>query len=444
MKVIPKQDEIIDLEDEQEVQQVHLEEEKEIEQVHLEGEKKVEQVHLEDEKEVEQVHLAERVHPEDEKEVQQAQATQKLSLEIPVASPLQEDRPILCDAPRRLLFDVHIRKAIIKELLRRPGQIIPFYNCGSAAVPDFMTLEPDIDISLLLVNKQLHADAVEALYGLNVFRFMKPRVALWWFQRIGLSNLQKITSANFIVDADEDVNFQVREERLWQALFSYLQPRQRFHNIGISFERWNDEGFQYLTPFDQDRITGSRDMSVGRLAQFRGIEIVHIRGGTFLNARDGEYLIACMMLPHGAIRPPQPALDIEVEKEVPAECEYSTALDEDNQNPDEMMVVYDNENEEIDENGNRYYCNEGNGPYGYDENGYDNEAYGYEDDDHGHQLEKEVEWREGDDHGYQRQNEVEWREGDDHGYPREKEVEWREDDDHGYRCEKEEVMRGQN
>lgn len=230
---------------------------------------------------------------EDREKAEDTQTSSKASLIIS-ASPSND----LSRTPPTLLNIPHeVREKILIELLWRPWRVIPCYNCGSVVVPDYMAVEPDIDISLLLVNKQLHAESARVLYGLNHFRFLNPQLALWWFKRIGDINLSRVSAASFTVDAEEDVGLQVREERLWLALFTFLQPRQGLKKLGISFDQWNKEGFRLLKFCDQDRIEGPRAQCLNKLAEFRGLQWVEFLNGDFLSSGDASYLIDAMTLP---------------------------------------------------------------------------------------------------------------------------------------------------
>lgn len=230
---------------------------------------------------------------EDEEKGEETQKSPKMSLVIP-PSPLSNPSR----TPSKLLnIPYEVREKILIQLLQRPWRVIPCYNCGSVVVPDFMAVEPDIDISLLLVNKQLHAESARVLYSLNHFRFLSPQLALWWFQRIGEINLSRVWAASFTVDVEEDVGLQVREERLWLALFTFLQPRQELKRIGISFDRWTKEGFRMLKPCDQDRIKEPRAECLNKLAEFRGLQLVEFLKGDFLCYGDADYLIKTMTLP---------------------------------------------------------------------------------------------------------------------------------------------------
>lgn len=230
---------------------------------------------------------------EDEEEGEEKQTSPKTSLFIP-PSPLSNPSRI---PPNLLSIPHEVREKILIGLLQRPWRVIPCYNCGSVAVPDFMAVEPDIDISLLLVNKQLHAESARVLYSLNHFRFLSPQLALWWFQRIGETNLSRVWVASFTVDAEEDVGLQVREERLWLALFTFLQPRQRLKRIEISFDQWSQELFHSFNSCNQNRIKGPRTECFSKLAEFRGLHWVGFLKGDFLCNADADYLINTMTLP---------------------------------------------------------------------------------------------------------------------------------------------------
>lgn len=229
----------------------------------------------------------------EEEKRDERQKSAKTSLVIP-PSPLSNPSQI---PPNLLNIPHEVREKILIELLQRPWRVIPCYNYGSVAVPDFMALEPNIDISLLLVNKQLHAESARVLYSLNHFRFLSPQLALWWFQLIGDINVSRVWAASFTVDAEEDVGLQVREERLWLALFTFLQPRQGLKRIGISFEQWSREGFRMLKSCDQNRIKGPRAECFNKLAEFRGLHRVEFMKGDFLCNRDADYLINTITLP---------------------------------------------------------------------------------------------------------------------------------------------------
>lgn len=230
---------------------------------------------------------------EDEEKGEETQTSPITSLVIP-PSPLSSPSRI---PPNLLNIPHEVREKILIELLLRPWRVIPCYNCGSVTVPDFMAVEPDIDISLLLVNKQLHAESARVLYSLNHFRFLSPQLALWWFQRIGEINLSRVWAVSFTVDAEEDAGFQVREERLWLALFTFLQPRQELKRIGISFGQWSKEASRMLKSCDQSRIKGPRAECFNKLAEFRGLHWVEFLKGDFLCNGDAAYLINTMTLP---------------------------------------------------------------------------------------------------------------------------------------------------
>lgn len=233
-------------------------------------------------------------HLYDEMDVQE-------STEIPLAEPVDashKQNATARDKPLGLLdLPFKIRKRILKMALKEPKMVTPFYYTGCLELAEHLVTKPNIDISLLLVNKQLHAEAADALYGANVFRFSNPQLALWWFRHIGPTNVSRIHSVYFIMHSFDHMNFYVREERLWQIVFTWLEQRQNFQEICLSFERWNEEGMNWMTGLERQRVDMAREGSVFALAKFRGLESVKIRGGEFLNHRHMEELSHAMMLP---------------------------------------------------------------------------------------------------------------------------------------------------
>ena len=229
------------------------------------------------------------------------------SIEIPLVAPTdatskQDESPL--DKPfRSLNLPFEVRRQILKMALERPDMVAPFYYAGSVELPEHLVTRPNIDVSLLLVNKQLHAEAADIFYGVNAFHFSQPQVALWWFQHIGPSNVERIRDAQFITNSFEFADFHLREERLWQNLFTWLAPRQKFEKISISFERWDEEGLHWKGDVERDRVEMARSESVYALCRFRGLRSVEIQGGDFLTKDEGLLLSRAMMLDEGATTP---------------------------------------------------------------------------------------------------------------------------------------------
>lgn len=198
---------------------------------------------------------------------------------------------------RLLDLPLNVRNQILNIVLEKPHLVTPFYYTGCVELEEYLVTEPNIDISLLLVNKQLHGEAADILYGINDFRFSKPELALWWFRHIGPSNVNRVRNAHFFMDSFEYPTFQVREERLWQSLFTWLEPRQNLEEITLSFERWNMEAYHWKPEFERDRIDLARIGTVEALWNFRGLRSVEIRGGDFLTGSNSAILAQCMMIP---------------------------------------------------------------------------------------------------------------------------------------------------
>lgn len=181
--------------------------------------------------------------------------------------------------------------------VKQPRKVTPFYYTGSVELAAHLVTKPNIDISLLLVNKQLHAEAADALYGVNVFRFARPEIALWWLRHIGPSNVQRIRRAQFFMDSFEHMNFHVREERLWHHVFAYLEPHQNLDAILVSFERWNHDGLDWKEGLEMSLVQSAREGALFTLLRFRGLQMVDIRGGEYLTHADIKVLSDNMLLP---------------------------------------------------------------------------------------------------------------------------------------------------
>ncbi|MCJ1466028.1 hypothetical protein MMC07_004647 [Pseudocyphellaria aurata] len=212
----------------------------------------------------------------------------------PTDAPSQQDKGYFNSPFSFLALPVAIRKRILKLELQKPEMVVPYYYTGCVELPDYLVTNSNIDISLLLVNKQLHVEAADTLYGANAFQLSDAKVALWWFRHIGPSNVSRIRSAHFSMDAFWHTNFQVREERYWQMVFSWLESRQRFATVSLSFE-WKTAGLQSMRALERSRLEQAREGSIIALCGFRGLDSVEIRG-KFLKTDDARELAQIMML----------------------------------------------------------------------------------------------------------------------------------------------------
>lgn len=239
-------------------------------------------------------------HLDDEMDIQKSTET---LLAEPADTPRNQNETTNDIPYGPLGLPLHVEKHILQIALKKPRMVVPFYFTGCLELPDYLVTKPNVDVSLLLVNKQLHVEAADILYGQNAFQFFDPRVARWWFQHIGPSNVSRIRSAHFILDAFEHMNFFVREERLWHIFFTLLEPEQEFQEISISFERWTEEGLHWAADLDRDRIERARVGTVEALFRFRGLEKVDIIPGVFLNRKAARVLAEGMLLRKGTTSP---------------------------------------------------------------------------------------------------------------------------------------------
>lgn len=250
-----------------------------------------------------------------------AQESIAIPQDAPAAAPGTQDESPNNMGFRLLDLPVKIRKRILKMVLQKPGMVKPFYYTGCVELPEDEVTKPNLDVSPLLVNKQLHIEAAETLYGANQFEFTDARLALWWFKHIGPRNVPRIQSAHFSLGAWEHPAFMVREERLWQIAFTWLAPRQRLDTISLSFDQWNaldqwtgsdqwaDFGQWAAFAFDQwnsaspDRdlgpIRSARDGALRALASFRGLDNIDVTHGTYLTHFDIVQLAHAMLAKSG-------------------------------------------------------------------------------------------------------------------------------------------------
>lgn len=233
---------------------------------------------------------------------------------IPLATPAdgssQQDKRSF-DSPFPLLdLPVKIRKQILRMELQRPEMVVPYYYTGCVELADYLVSNPNIDISLLLVNKQLHVEAADTLYGANAFHLSDAQIALWWFRHIGPSNVSRIRCAHFSMYAYPHMNFQIREERFWQKVFCWLEPIQSLTTISLAFEQWKTAGVLSMRGIGRSRIELAREGCIRALAGFRGLRSVEIRG-KYMKDEERKILAEIMMLAKGEAM--MPSKDDEME-----------------------------------------------------------------------------------------------------------------------------------
>ena len=175
-------------------------------------------------------------------------------------------------------------------LLRQPNSIIPNYNYCSIEVSEGLALNDNVDAPLLLVNKQLHAEASHVLYTENTFSFHDPHIALWFLKRIGPTNVARIRAAIFLLDTGEVNNaFGVPKEKLWRNLFAWLKSRHQLQSFVISFRNWQ---------FDHE-VTKERDQVMQVLFGYRGLKHVTVKKSEYLGRVWAERLERAMKMKEG-------------------------------------------------------------------------------------------------------------------------------------------------
>ena len=181
----------------------------------------------------------------------------------------------------------------------RNTSVFPFFNFGSVEIHHtLMNVEFDnIDISILLTNKQLSLEATDILYGQNVFEFTLVGVSSWWFKRIG-SNVGKVRMAGFHLNSGEFNQLPVMNDKMWLNLFNWLAPRHRLAEIYISFSEWQEFEAYHAdawTSIDYDVAADARARTLDVMESFRGLQCVEIRSGTFLSPDMRRQIMRCML-----------------------------------------------------------------------------------------------------------------------------------------------------
>jgi len=211
-------------------------------------------------------------------------------------------------------------------------------------------INPNIDLNILRVNKQLHRLASKIFYGKHFFVFEDGDKCQWWLDRIG-TNLEAVRKLalhmhhgfkypqNFVRDDAVSI-----EER-WSLVLDWLFPRQKLLQLRIRFVGWTsityatcDEwvvaGTQYLEDKlnaesvtfpngkiqwrytwdeaaelgkkhgksmesaigDAWRIGAARDRIVSRMTKFRGITVVNVEqeNCAFMSQLERSSLALCM------------------------------------------------------------------------------------------------------------------------------------------------------
>lgn len=136
-----------------------------------------------------------------------------------------------------------LRMRILREALYRDQYITPYYNTGSLEATEMEVQVTNFDTSVLSTSKQINQEAAIVLYGENIFYFARPVLALWFFAHIGAANLSKVRLVSLEMssvpfDSVQQRPFDIVDERLWQEVFAWLKPRQRFEEIELIFSLW--------------------------------------------------------------------------------------------------------------------------------------------------------------------------------------------------------------
>ncbi|MCJ1375018.1 hypothetical protein MMC20_006252 [Loxospora ochrophaea] len=212
-------------------------------------------------------------------------------------SELQSDDLCQNDDPSSFLaLDASLRKQILGLVLSRDYPIHPYYNQGSLEVPEYLVETPNVDLSILLVNKQLNKEASDLFYGENIFVLDKPIEALWWLRRIGGSVTKVRRTVFHLSSGILDGHLNTWEERLWLNVITWIAPRHEIREIAVSFDKWLPLGGAAFQGEDLALAEDARFRILDILHSFGGMSYVEIYGGRFLTSYEKRDLEDSMLL----------------------------------------------------------------------------------------------------------------------------------------------------
>ena len=192
-------------------------------------------------------------------------------------------------------LDKKIQNRIMQFSLVRHPPYTPWYNYCSAEQPEEYVQLPNIDVPLVLVNKDLSARATDIFYGENMFDFVKPEVSLWWLKRIG-ANASKIRLIRIYFTTGRECAFNTSQEVLWLKLLAWFKRKQRISEALIDFCRWYDLPRKPRQGEDEwpEQTIRERDEIVLLLASYGGLRQADIRRGPWLTRMQAKDLETSM------------------------------------------------------------------------------------------------------------------------------------------------------
>ncbi len=137
---------------------------------------------------------------------------------------------------------------------------------------------PNVNLAVLEVNKHLRTLASPLFWCNRYFLFNDARSCLWFFKKIGTSNMRQVhhaifnLSSGFFLSKEYRSKSDICEERRWCEVFEFLKPSHQLWKCIIRFYDWNDL-FSRKNLGDKDKVqmTKGRLDLVAILAGFRGV-----------------------------------------------------------------------------------------------------------------------------------------------------------------------------
>lgn len=197
----------------------------------------------------------------------------------------------------------NVRQRILRFTLHNDEQITPYWNFGALEVPARKCRKQNYPtvVAAFAGNRELADQTATILYGENVFRLERVRIALWWLRRIGPANVARLR--HLVVTVQEGITdgFGTRAETLWLRAFLLLpREKQHLHSLWVDFQRWTFETNRSdgLGPRDRP-VWEPRHILLRTLFGFRGLHRAVVVGGPFVSRLRAFVLQRAMVMAPG-------------------------------------------------------------------------------------------------------------------------------------------------
>ena len=195
-----------------------------------------------------------------------------------------------------------VRQRILEFALINKKQIKPYYSFGSIEVAAHNAVEENYSNlpAAFAGNRELIEQTTTILYGENAFHLHHPKVALWWLQRLGPTNIPKLKYLAITLGEGVLDHFLTRQETIWRKVFRLLLTNHNLLSLSVNFKHWTrrpcpEDG---LGP-ESNHVLEARFAVLRTLFRFRGLERAVIRPGPFVGEVYAEILASALVLSEG-------------------------------------------------------------------------------------------------------------------------------------------------